>query len=201
MLNNLPKLPVMAPQLSAFLPSRERTAQRPSSEAASSSSISGHATLDNADSPPVADCDQLVVSNAVIGLIAASAQTYNDLDGLTVASNAETKYLSHTLSALKSFKLTIQLLYKFLRRLEIGTLERKDRPSLIGVDVLIVTLSEAAFAISEIGNLLLDAVGQVDQRGTIEEALQERRAAFVKETKTVGVADVLMTKLISVLQV
>lgn len=174
---------------------------RLSPEEASSSGVSEHATLGNAYSSPVADCDELVVSNAVIGLIAASAQTYNDLDGLAVASNAETKYLSHTLSALKSFKLTIQLLYKFLRRLEIGTLDRKDRSSLIGVDALIVTLSEAAFAISEIGNLLLDAVGQADQGRTIEEALQERRAAFVKETKTVGVTDVLMTKLISVLQV
>lgn len=82
-----------------------------------------------------------------------------------------------------------------------GTLERKDRPSLIGIDVIIVILSEAAFALSELSNLLLGAVMQAKQGSTIAKALQERVAGIEKETKRIAVTEVLMTKLISVLQV
>lgn len=209
MCSTAPAFPEMAPHLSVFLPSRGQSVhesqtheRRLSTGASSLNSISlGRTTSDDTDSASVTDSDQLAVSNAVIGLIAASAQTYKDLDELNATSNFETKFLPNALSVLKSFKITIQIVYKFLRRLEIGTLERKDRPSLIGVDIIIVILSEAAFAISDLGNLLLHAVKQANQRSTIAKALQERSAGIEKETKKIAMAEVLMTKLISVLRV
>ena len=204
MRSNTPAFPAMAAQLSVFLPSQDRN--RHESQSRAGVRLSTERTTNSSDSeqtssPAPADSDQLVLSNAVIGLIAASAKYYKDLDVLNTAPNAETNFLSHSLSVLKSFKLTIQLIYKFLRRLEIGTLERKDRPSLIGVDIIIVVLSEATFAVSEVGKLLSDAVSQVDHGSSIAEIFQERRASLEKQTKRIAVTEVAMTKVISVLQV
>lgn len=150
---------------------------------------------------PDSESSQLCISTALIGLVGSSAQTYNDMEDVLGKPTASTMFLFRALQILKSFKLTIQLMYKFMRRFEINMLDQKDRPELIDIDVIVIVLSESALALSETGNMLLDAVRQAHETGCkLEYALTLYQLGIGEAAARLELADSAMTKLLSVLQ-
>lgn len=150
------------------------------------------------------ESDPLSVSTAIIGLLAASNRTFHDVQDINFAPRTLTASLQRLLNVLKSFKLTVQLLYKWLRRFETGALPLPDRAALVEVDALIVILGEAVAAVSEAGTLLVDVVreaitgGEVPRR--ISDVVPEYAAAFVDVSERIDRVEHLIAKLLTIFQ-
>lgn len=145
----------------------------------------------------------LSVSTAVIGLIASSIQTHNDaLDILQEIGHPPQEHLARVSAALKSFKPTIQLIYKFLRRVELSKLLLENRPALVSLDVLICTLAEAALAISDVGFTLNDVVHavQAGEETKLTTSAARHGTRLMEGKKRIERTELIMSKVLIVLQ-
>lgn len=143
----------------------------------------------------------LSISTAVVGLVAASHRTFHDVQDINFAPRAATASLQKLQNALKSFKLTVQLLYKWLRRFERRALPYEDRAGMVEVDTLIVMIAEAADALSEAGNLLVAVVrGATTTATRISDVVPEYAASILNVSERLERVDHLISKLLTILQ-
>ena len=155
----------------------------------------------SAQRPKPAASDAMCVSNALIGLVAASYQTYFDLEDINFAPRTKTACIARAISVIKSFKPTTQLLYKWLRRFEFRILERAERPGLIELDVLIVVLAEAILAVSELGNLLVDIVREAAAGiSEIKDTVPAYALAILDACERIERVENIMSKLLTIFQ-
>lgn len=148
------------------------------------------------------DSQTLSVAIGIIGLIAASSQTFNDLTDLNEDPAGRTAALERAVKMLKSFKLTIQLLYKFLRRFELNMLQLTERALLVDIDILTAVLTESVLAVSELGNQLVDIVRQAEELGTSPKMVCPTYGESIRrDADRIFVVDGVIMKLVSVLQV
>lgn len=153
-----------------------------------------------AHQPAPAASDAMCVSNALIGLVAAAVQTNQDLEDINFAPKTTTACIARAITALRSFKPTTQLLYKWMRRFEYRTLERADRAAFIELDYLIVVLGEAILALSELGNLLVDIVREAAAAiSGIAETVPAYAIAIADASERMLKVDMLMGKLLTIL--
>lgn len=150
---------------------------------------------------PSAAPSTLSVSSAAVGLIASASRTYHDAQDINFAPRGATSSLQRLQLELKSFKLTAQLLYKWLRRVETGRLPHPDRADLVEVDMLIILLSEAVQAVSEAGFLLVDVVKEAaGAAARISDVVPEYAAAIVDVAERIDRVEHLVSKLLTVIQ-
>lgn len=146
--------------------------------------------------------DQLTVFNGVIGLIAAASQTQNDLIDLNVSPKHNTAAIDNACKAVKSFKATIQVLYKVLRQLETNKLRNQSRAAFIKLDSLIGILTDCALIISNLGNILLGIFDDSNQLSISATVLCARHGStIIQDANSIRNAEVVITKIASVLQV
>lgn len=151
--------------------------------------------------PEPAASDAMCVSNALIGLVAASYQTFFDLEDINFAPRSNTACIARAISVIKSFKPTTQLLYKWLRRFEFRILERAERPGLIELDVLIVVLAEGILAVSELDNLLVDIVREAAAGiSEIKDTVPAYALAILDACERIERVESVMSKLLTILQ-
>lgn len=152
------------------------------------------------DGPEVSD--QLSISNSVIGLVAASSQTFNDLVDLNVVPEKNTSAINTACNAVKSFKATIHVLYKIFRQFEGNSLARPERTGFIELDVVVAILTESALVLSDLGNKLADISDEAEELSVSTTILCHRHGESIFENaRRVQKADSVITKLLSVLQV
>lgn len=150
-----------------------------------------------------AAADQLSISNGIIGLIADTFQTVDDIGEFNTDPSGETAGLQYTKGAVQALKLTIQVVYKCLRHMELGKLHYPNRPVHINLDILIALLTESILAMSEIGTVLVDvavemAALDVENPGSIcpQYAKRLRRLGH-----RIRITEGVLSKIASVLQV
>ncbi len=97
---------------------------------------------------------QLSIFTAVVGLLAASIKTCNDLLHCSTTSSLPNSHYMEIKTVVQAFKHTTLLIYKLLGRAENDTFEHKHRLAMVKVDFLVISLSEASLALSELGNYL-----------------------------------------------
>lgn len=98
--------------------------------------------------------------------------------------------------------MTAQLLHKFLRRVDNGTLEHPQRAQMIELDVLIAVLTASILTISELEARLESLVMQADELGvSVEEMVQRYARSLAKDANRISMVEFTITKLLSVLQV
>lgn len=147
--------------------------------------------------PAGAESAPLTAADAVVGLIAASCQAQRDLEALNTSPA-----LKRPLGEVKSFKTTAQLLHKFLRRVEAGTLAHRDRPGLMELDVLVAVLTASVLTVSELEARLEGLVMQAGELGvSIDEMVQRYSRSLAKDANRIAMLDFIMTQLLNVLHV
>ncbi|KAK0382969.1 hypothetical protein NLU13_8885 [Sarocladium strictum] len=142
--------------------------------------------------------DPLSVSSTLIGLIATSTQATLSLGSLP-AQNVR--------SAARSFKLSVQLLFKILRTLRTenrtpSAATVSARTTLVELDVLIVALTESVLAFSKLAETI-DAIAReaAEFDVPLQHAFEGHRGTMDLCTGRIRAADKVLTKLLSVLQV
>ncbi|KID90527.1 hypothetical protein MGU_02404 [Metarhizium guizhouense ARSEF 977] len=147
--------------------------------------------------PAGAESAPLTAADAVVGLIAASCQAQRDLEALNTSPA-----LKRPLGEVKSFKMTAQLLHKFLRRVEAGTLAHRDRPGLMELDVLVAVLTASVLTVSELEARLEGLVMQAGELGvSVDEMVQRYSRSLAKDANRIAMLDFIMTQLLNVLHV
>lgn len=144
----------------------------------------------------------LTVADAIVGLVAASCQAQSDLTELNTAPQGKTQPLQRVLAEVKSFKLTAQLVHKYLRRSETGSLEHASRCSMVDLDVLVAIVAAAILTISELESRLEDLVTQADdlQLSTEEMCVRFTRS-LAKDANRINTLEYAFSKILSVMQV
>lgn len=147
--------------------------------------------------------DQLSISNGIIGLIADTFQTVDDIDEFNTDPAGETAAMQYAKGAVQELKLTIQVIYKCLRHMELGKLKHLNRLVHIDIDILIALLTESILAMSEIGTVLVDIAVEM---AALE--VQDPRSIcprYAKQLKRLGnrvrTTEAVFSKIASVLQV
>jgi hypothetical protein len=152
------------------------------------------------------------VWTGIIGLIADSLQTGNDIIDLNLAPDGATAPLESARTATASFKLTIQLFYKYLRHIEQGRLARPARAALVELDVVITLLTGAIVALAGLGALLQSmadvpppseaSASDDDTRRSHVETLCANHAPLIRDfCRRILVLEKLMSKTLSALRV
>lgn len=148
--------------------------------------------------PAGAESAPLTAADAVVGLIAASCQAQRDLEAL----NTSSALLKRPLGEVKSFKTTAQLLHKFLRRVEAGTLAHRERPGLMELDVLVAVLTASVLTVSELETRLESLVMQAGELGvSVDEMVQRYSRSLAKDANRIAMLEFIMTQLLNVLHV
>ncbi|EXV04568.1 hypothetical protein X797_002249 [Metarhizium robertsii] len=148
--------------------------------------------------PAGAESAPLTAADAVVGLIAASCQAQRDLEAL----NTSSALLKRPLAEVKSFKTTAQLLHKFLRRVEAGTLAHRDRPGLMELDVLVAVLTASVLTVSELEARLEGLVMQAGELGvSVDDMVQRHSRSLAKDANRIAMLEFIMTQLLNVLHV
>ncbi|KAK8930095.1 hypothetical protein H634G_01343 [Metarhizium anisopliae BRIP 53293] len=148
--------------------------------------------------PAGAESAPLTAADAVVGLIAASCQAQRDLETL----NTSSALLKRPLGEVKSFKTTAQLLHKFLRRVEAGTLAQRDRPGLMELDVLVAVLTASVLTVSELEARLESLVMQAGELGvSVDDMVQRHSRSLAKDANRIAMLEFIMTQLLNVLHV
>lgn len=130
---------------------------------------------------PQTTSDSLAVLNGVIGLIADSIQTFHDITEVNTSPKGETTALEYTRRKVQSFKPTIQLLYRCLRRVEAGRPDYPSRCLLVNLEILIASLTESILTMSEIGTFLDDISAEAASLGIANPGLLcPRYGEFIK---------------------
>lgn len=144
----------------------------------------------------------LSVANAVIGLIAASIQIYYDVfDTAGELDPIDRVLLRAPITALKGFKPSIQLIYKFFRRFENRELALAHRAELLSLDMIIIATSEAALALSELGFTLHDIVHMSHTQGMkLKTAVERCSTRLTQASERISTCERIMTKILIVLQ-
>lgn len=147
--------------------------------------------------------DQLSISHGIIGLIADTFQTVDDMGEFNTDPTGSTAALQYTKGAVQALKLTIQVVYKCLRHVELGKLQHVNRLVHIDLDILIALLTESILAMSEIGTVLVDvavemAALDVEDPGTICPRYARRLKRLGNRIRT---TEAVLSKITSVLQV
>lgn len=151
--------------------------------------------------PTSADSDSLSVHTAVVGLIAAMNRTALDLNKLNPCPGGKTDALNSLLKEINFFKLTMLLLHKYLRRVELGMLERPERAALVNVDVIIVVLTACVMTVSEMESRLKQLVREAQGIDVSPADMCHRYARrLAKDANRISMVDFIITKLLSVLQ-
>ncbi|KJK93287.1 hypothetical protein H633G_02823 [Metarhizium anisopliae BRIP 53284] len=123
--------------------------------------------------PAGAESAPLTAADAVVGLIAASCQAQRDLETL----NTSSALLKRPLGEVKSFKTTAQLLHKFLRRVEAGTLAQRDRPGLMELDVLVAVLTASVLTVIAMLEFIMTQLLNVLHVSSSQDAARHRAQA------------------------
>lgn len=82
---------------------------------------------------------------------------YNILSCCARTRRSFTEYCNQTRHGVRNLQHTALLVYKTLIGLEQGRIRREDGLALVELDVLMVALTEAALAVSQLGTCLADA--------------------------------------------
>ncbi|KAJ6789800.1 hypothetical protein PWT90_02351 [Aphanocladium album] len=181
---------------------QDQQEQRRRSSAITITSSSTNSAEQQPTSAVVLDDNLLSVAAAVVGLVASSHRTFHDVQDINVAPRTRTASLQKLQAALKSFKLTVQLLYKWLRRFERAALPHPDRPALVEVDALIVMVAEVTDAVSEAGNVLVDVVRSAARDAArISDVVPEYAAAIVSVSERIERVEHLISKLLTIFQI
>lgn len=145
----------------------------------------------------------LSVANAVIGLVAASIQIFYDVyDTVGELEPLDRALLRAPISALKGFKPSIQLIYKFFRRFENRQLTLAHRAEMLSLDMIIIATSEAALALSELGFTLHDIVHMSHTQGmALKSAVGRCSTRLTQASERITTCERIMTKMLVVLQV
>lgn len=180
------------------------TSRRRSSSAWNASATDAAQRQPSSPPPPLDPVDDrpLSVATAVIGLIAASHRTFHDIQDINFAPRSLTASLQTLLGTTKSLKLTAQLAYKWLRRVETTkALPHADRAALIEVDAVIVILAEAAEAVSDAGNVLVEIVQEATEAAArISDVVPEHAPAILSVSERIKRVEHLLSKLLVILQ-
>ncbi|KHN94338.1 uncharacterized protein MAM_07767 [Metarhizium album ARSEF 1941] len=151
---------------------------------------------------PGTESAPLTAADAVVGLLAASCQAQCDLDELNTSPMGGTAPLTRLLAKVKSFKTTAQLLHKFLRRVEAGTLAHRDRPALVDLDVLVTVLTASILTVSELESRLDALLVQANELGLgIDEVVPHCSKSLAKDANRIAMVDFILTQLLNLLQV
>lgn len=147
--------------------------------------------------------DQLSISHGIIGLIADTFQTVDDIGEFNTDPSGETAALQYTKGAVQALKLTIQVVYKCLRYVEQGKLQRPNRLVHIDLDILIALLTESILAMSEIGTVLVDIA--VEMAALDVTNPRSICPSYARQLKGLGhrirTTEAILSKITSVLQV
>ncbi|ATY66048.1 hypothetical protein A9K55_001950 [Cordyceps militaris] len=144
----------------------------------------------------------LTVAVAAIGLIAASHHTWLFCQSLIRTPRTAASPLHALRTALQSLKLTAQLSYKWLRRVEsVSRLPFADRPRLVDVDAVLVLLAEAAESVSDAGDLLAAVVDAAAAAVPVADVLPVYAPALVAASERIGRVEHLLSKLLTILQI
>jgi hypothetical protein len=191
----------------------DASAALPPAPAAASAPASAPApTPAPAPGPAVDPSGYVNVWTGLIGLIADSLQTGNDIIDLNFAPDGATAPLDGARTATSSFKLTIQLFYKYLRHIEQGRLERPARAALVELDIVITLLTDAIVALAGLGALLQNmadvpppseaGASSEDTRRLHVETLCANHATAIRDfCRRILVLEKLMSKTLSALRV
>ncbi|TQV95127.1 hypothetical protein IF1G_06114 [Cordyceps javanica] len=145
----------------------------------------------------------LSLAAAVVGLIAACHHTCHDAQDINVAPRGATAGVQTLRLALQSLKLTAQLAYKWLRRVEAArALPFPDRPALVELDALVVLIAEAVEAVSEAGRLLVDVVGAATAGAArVSDVAPAYAPALIDGSERIERVESLLSKLLIILQI
>lgn len=147
--------------------------------------------------------DQLSISNGMIGLIADTFQTVDDMGEFNTDPTGTTGPMQSAKTAVQALKLTIQVVHKCLRHAELGKLPHQNRLILVEIDALIAMLTESILAMSEIGTVLVDIA--VEMAALDVESPASICPKYAKTLKRLAsrirMTESVLSKVVSVLQV
>ena len=140
----------------------------------------------------------LNVTDALVGLIAASAQAQSDIEELNTAPGGRTASLGRLYDEVKGFKTTVLLAHKVLGRRTASA----DRARHVKLDTLIAAFGAAILTVSEMENRIEQIVRQSDQlEVTTEEICERFSRSLAKDANRISMLEFTLSKLISVLHI
>lgn len=149
----------------------------------------------------VEEATRLSVMSGAIGLLAASYQTFYDLEDINYDPIGKTECINAALRSLKWLKLSCQLLLKQLRRVETSASEIPERLVLIQVESLVVILSETIMSVSVLYSTLLDSVRRAAETCTrVSDVVQDNAPDIKAVIQRITNSDWLISQLIHVLK-
>ncbi|OAA63118.1 hypothetical protein ISF_04994 [Cordyceps fumosorosea ARSEF 2679] len=154
--------------------------------------------------PPLDDTLPPSLATALIGLVAASHRTCHDAQDINVAPRGATAGLRALRASLTSLKLTVQLAYKWLRRVEAAPdlLPHPDRRALVDVDAVVVLLAEAISSVSVAGDSLVDVVRDAAAAAArISDVAAAHAPVLLAASERIDRVEHLLSKLLTILQI